>query len=81
MLSASLNKDSLPPFIFVMLYADDMVMVQELQQLLVTLDCYNVKWRRTVNILKINIMVFRNSRKLKDKARKCLYNGVLVDVK
>ena len=64
-----------------MLYADDMVMVQELQQLLVTLDCYNEKWRLTVNILKIKIMVFRNSRKLKDKARKCLYNGVLVDVK
>ena len=64
--------------VFLLMYADDMVLLSEspesLQVLLNSLYNYNTQWNLTLNSDKTKIMVFRNGGNLREN-EKWFYNG------
>ena len=70
--------------LFVLMYADDMVLLAEtaegLQKMLDTLVRYTDKWNLTVNTNKTKVMVFRNGGKLREEDKWYFNGGVLETV-
>lgn len=69
--------------LFLMMYADDMVLLSEspegLQNILDTLHEYCNDWKLSVNVCKTKIVVFRKSGRLKQTER-WLYNKEEVEI-
>ena len=70
--------------LFLLMYADDMVLFSEtvdgLQSLLENLYCYCKKWNLCINVEKSKIVVFRNSGKIKDNEQWFIGNEILENV-